>query len=111
MKLSKVCGLFQLYDRVIFNNIISNSDINLSLSFFKSKSLMGVYIGYFDENKKMGHIKLSKFYCKKIKTLESTLIHEMVHCIQAIKGLPVNHGKYFKSECKRIKKQFNINIK
>lgn len=111
MKLHKICGLFQLYDRILFKNEISNSPINLELSFFNKKEYMGLFIGFDIKGYKQGHIKISRVYAKKIKMVESTLIHEMVHCLQFIRGYKVNHGTFCKSECKRIKRLSGINIK
>ena len=110
MNLNKLCKMFRKYDKVIFDNLICNSDINLTISMFNSKKLMGLYIGYMKRDNKHGHIKISRCYTKKINVVKSTLIHEMVHCIQSINGLPVDHGKYFKKECKRINKHYGIDI-
>ena len=110
MRLNKLCKLFQLYDRLLFKNEISKADINLELSMFNKKKYMGLFIGFMVEGKKHGHIKISRQYAKKLKMVESTLVHEMVHCLQYIKGYKVNHGKFFKAEAKRIKKLSGINI-
>lgn len=110
MKLKQICRLFQLYDRVLFDNEISKAEINLELSMFNKNKYMGLFIGFDVQGYKHGHIKLSRVYAKKIKMVESTLIHEMVHCLQYIRGYKVNHGKFFKAECKRIKKQIGIKI-
>lgn len=110
MKLKYICRLFQLYDRVLFNNEISKAEINLELSMFNKKQYMGLFIGFDVQGYKHGHIKISRMYAKKIHIVESTLIHEMVHCLQYIRGIKVNHGKFFKSECKRIQKKTGIDI-
>ena len=36
--------------------------------------------------------------------LISTLAHEMVHYYQHLHGLPLNHGRFFKSQAKRLLK-------
>jgi hypothetical protein len=105
--LDKAAKYFMRYDKVIFNHTIKKADINLMMKLSNSRKLMGVFTGYYMEDGKYGNITLSRKYRKQIK---STIIHEMVHCIQFIKGKPVNHGKFFKKEAKRIRKHFGIDI-
>lgn len=109
--LDKAAKYFMDFDRKIFSGRIRKADINLTLSFNNSKELMGVFVGYYHGKMKCGEIRLSKRYCKDKEQFKSTLIHEMVHCIQFIKGKRVNHGAFFKRECRRIKRHFGIDIK
>lgn len=108
--LDKAAKLFMRYDKKIFNSAIRKADINLSLRFNNSKKYMGIFCGYYVEKNKCGEIILSKWFMGDKDTFKSTIIHEMVHCLQFIKDKPVNHKGLFKKEYKRIKKQFGIDI-
>ena len=108
--LDKAAKLFMRYDKEIFKSEIRKADINLSLRFNNSKKYMGLFCGYYVEKNKCGELILSKWFMGNKETFKSTLIHEMVHCIQFIRGKKVNHGTFFKKECKRIKRHFGIDI-
>jgi len=109
--LKKAAKLFMQYDKEIFNSEIRKADINLSLRFNNSKKYMGIFCGYYVEKKKCGELILSKWFMGNKVDFKSTLIHEMVHCIQFVRGKKVNHGAFFKRECKRIKKIYGIDIR
>jgi len=108
--LKKAAKMFMRLDKKIFKSEIRKAEINLSLRFNNSKKYMGLFCGYYVEKGKCGELILSKWFMKNKDTFKSTVIHEMVHCIQFIRNKPVNHKGLFKSESRRIKKQFGIDI-
>lgn len=98
-------------DTLLFNNTIMDSSIELDISLNKSKKYMGLFIGFESDTNPCADIIISRKRVKTYKELIETLAHEMLHCIQYLKGKRINHGKYFKSECRRIKKEYGLDIK
>lgn len=95
------------------NDIIFGNEINVmpGIKVYTSKINMGYFEGTADEdNKPVLTIKISKHYNKDYNTFVATLAHEMVHCFQYLKHMPVDHGKAFKEMAAAIKKTIGIDI-
>ena len=109
MNTNNIRLMLNKYDRIIFNNEINNSEVILTLQRTNCNSFLGSFTGYIMGGYPFGLILLNK-KLNKIDSIKDVLVHEMVHCIQAIRGYEIDHGEFFKSERARINKHFNINI-
>lgn len=98
---------FDYLNDIIFGKELPYTTIKL----YNSKVNMGFFEGVPDEdgNPEL-RIKISKHYNKDFNTFVATLAHEMVHCYQYIKHMPVDHGKAFKEIAAAIKKTIGIDI-
>ena len=96
-----------------FNDLIFGGEImpRPEMKVYSSKVNAGYFIGEPDDdgNPTMV-IKVSKHYNKTYQDFCETLVHEMVHCFQYIKQMPVDHGKGFKLMAKVIAKETGLNI-
>lgn len=63
----------------------------------------GPVMGYYDYDTDDPSLHIDS-RCKTRADIINTLAHEMVHQLQHQRGLPVNHGKFFKRQAKRLAK-------
>lgn len=102
---------FNEYNRLYFNNQLGKC--RLSCLYMKD------FGAYFFNDKKKDVVKSQIFIAKNVRwteeALRDTLIHEMIHMyVRTIlckkhDGL-LGHGCAFRKECRRIKKEFGLNI-
>jgi Zn-dependent peptidase ImmA (M78 family) len=69
----------------------------------KSIDMGGPVMGYYDYDTADPSLHIDS-RCKTRADIINTLAHEMVHQLQHQRGLPVNHGKFFKRQAKRLAK-------
>lgn len=53
-------------------------------------------------------IELSRFHNTSGRIAFCTMAHEMIHLKQCQLGRKINHGKWFRKECRRIAKLLNV---
>jgi SprT-like family len=96
-----------LNDLVFGNEIKPRPEIKI----YGSKVNQGFFDGSTDDNGNPEMIiRISRYYNKDYNTFCSTLLHEMVHCYQFVKRIPVDHDKSFILMAKAIKKTIGIDI-
>jgi hypothetical protein len=97
-----------------FNDLIFANEIKPrpTIKVYSSKVNAGYFIGEPDEdNNPTMVIKISDRYNKTYEQFCETMLHEMVHCFQYIKHMPVDHDKAFNLMAKVIKKELGIDIR
>lgn len=95
----KLRRLFQRLNKLYFNNLLPDVDINTNDR--KVKTIEG-YL-YFGEDKRS---KPSILIYTCHKNINAIMIHEMIHLEQWLEKMPIRHDKHFKEREKLINADF-----
>lgn len=60
-------------------------------------------MGFYDYDNDEPRLHIDK-RCKTKQQVLDTLAHEMIHQLQHVLGLPVNHGRFFNTQAKRLRR-------
>ncbi len=114
-------NLSMLYDRFakfnhdIFDGVLPTPNITITHSIRKlGELIIEKKIKKGEWNYNLKYLGISDKFDRSETEIEDTLIHEMIHLKQFINKIyseETAHGKYFRSEMKRINRDFGRNIK
>ena len=102
---------FNEYNQKYFNNILQPCKYHIIRN---SKSTFGIYVPAFKTDKIIGHIWIANNVDWTEEDLREIIIHEMIHhYVQTIEGHSgglLGHNWRFKRQCRRLKKEYGLNI-
>lgn len=104
----QIKDLYIKYNKLYFNGVLPKCKCHV----FKGKSCYGFYS--YQKNNKAAGIWIAYNVEWTEETLRECVVHEMIHhyvrTIEGHKGGLLGHNWRFRRQCRRLKKEFGINI-
>jgi len=102
---------FDEYNEKYFGGVLQPCKCHIAK---EKSSALGLYNPSFKNGKTIGHIWIAYYVDWTEEDLRDTIVHEMIHhytqTIEGHKGGLFGHNWRFKRQCKRLKKEYGLNI-